>query len=175
MSKKEITCYEDYPAWIVMLSNVVSFAVYIVGSFVIYKIGWIWLVIYILYITWLEIRVMKRSCVNCYYFGRICAFGKGKLASWLFKKGDNSGFEKDKITWKDIIPDFLVSLIPVVAGVVMLVVDFDWILLSLVILLLLFASIGNGLIRGSLACKYCKQREIGCPAEQLFSRGKTKA
>jgi len=172
---KDMTCYEDYPTWIVMLSNAVSFAIYSSGSFVIYKIGWIWLVLYLLYIAWLEIRVMKRSCVNCHYFGRICAFGKSKLASLLFKKGDTSGFEKDKVTWKDVIPDFLVSLIPIVVCVIMLVVDFDWTLLSLVIFLLLLTSIGNGLIRGSLACKYCKQREIGCPAEQLFSRGKMKA
>jgi hypothetical protein len=27
-------------------------------------------------------------------------------------------------------------------------------------------------VRGQLACKYCKQRELGCPAEQLFSKTK---
>jgi hypothetical protein len=36
----------------------------------------------------------------------------------------------------------------------------------------LLTFIGNGLVRGSLACKYCKQREIGCPAEQLFNKKK---
>jgi len=172
---KDVTCYEDYPTWIVMLSNAVSFATYGAGSFVIYKIGWIWLILYLLYIVWLEIRILRRSCVNCHYFGRLCAFGKGKLAALFLKKGDTSGFARDKITWKDIAPDFLVSLIPIAVGVVMLVIDFDWLLLSMVLLLLLLTSIGNGLIRGSLACKYCKQREIGCPAEQLFRRDKAKA
>ncbi|MFC2032898.1 hypothetical protein ACFLUS_06095 [Chloroflexota bacterium] len=97
------------------------------------------------------------------------------MASLFLKKRDARGFEKDKITWKDIAPDFLVSLIPILAGVVILVIDFNWLLLSMVLLLLLLTSICNGLIRGSLACKHCKQREIGCPAEQLFSRDKAKA
>jgi hypothetical protein len=31
---------------------------------------------------------------------------------------------------------------------------------------------GNAMLRGSLACKYCKQKELGCKAEQLFNKGK---
>jgi hypothetical protein len=27
-------------------------------------------------------------------------------------------------------------------------------------------------VRGQLACRYCKQREIGCPAAQLFNKQK---
>ena len=67
-----------------------------------------------------------------------------------------------------------VSLIPIIVGVILLVIDFSWLILSMVLLLLFLSSVGNGLIRGSLACKYCKQREIGCPAEQLFNRDKAK-
>jgi hypothetical protein len=29
-------------------------------------------------------------------------------------------------------------------------------------------------MRGQLACRYCKQREIGCPAAQLFDSTKNK-
>jgi hypothetical protein len=171
---KDPTCYESYPFWIVILSNTFSFAIIAVGAFIIYQIGWIWLVLYILYNVGLEIRLLKRSCVNCYYYGKVCAFGKGKLSSFIFKEGDINSFIKDKITWMDIIPDLMVPIMPTVAGVVLLVVDFNWLLLSMVFVLLLFASIGNGLIRGSIACKYCRQREIGCPAEQLFARDKVK-
>ena len=171
---KEIICYENYPLWIVILTNIVSFTIYGTGAFIVYKIGWIWLVLYILYIAWLESRLLRRSCVNCYYYGKVCAFGKGKLSSLFFKEGDTNRFKEDKITWKDMVPDLMVSLIPIVAGVILLVIDFQWLILSMVLLLLLLSSLGNGLIRGSLACKYCKQREIGCPAEQLFSRDKAK-
>ena len=169
---KEITYYEKYPLWVVLLSNSVSIAIYAIGAFLIYQLGTVWLVLYVLYIAWLEIRVLRKSCVNCYYYGKVCAFGKGKLSCLFLKRGDPHHFSKEQITWKDILPDFMVSIVPIVVGVVFLIRDFNWLLLSLVLLLLLLTFIGNGLIRGSLACKYCRQREIGCPAEQLFNRSK---
>ena len=172
---KETTCYESYPFWIVVLANVVSLSIIAAGAFVMYKIGWIWLILYILYNVWMEIRLLRRSCVNCYYYGKVCAFGKGKLSCLFFKKGDANRFIEDKITWKAIIPDLMVSIIPLGAGIVLLVLNFNWLILTMVILILLFSSVGNGLVRGSLACKYCRQREIGCSAEQLFNKDKTKA
>jgi hypothetical protein len=120
----------------------------------------------------LEIRVMKRSCVNCYYYGKYCAFGKGKISSLFFKKGTPKAFLKRKISWKDILPDFLVSIIPLIAGIVLLILNFNWLLLILIVLLAILTSAGNSFVRGSLACKFCKQREIGCPAEQLFNKRK---
>ena len=92
------------------------------------------------------------------------------ISSLFFKKGNSHKFIKDKITWKDILPDFLVSIIPMVVGMVLLILKFNWLILSLIILLVILTSVGNGFVRGSLACKFCKQREIGCPAEQLFNK-----
>jgi hypothetical protein len=166
-------CYESYPLSWVFISNIVQFCIYAAGAFVIYQLDWIWLVLYILYIVGLEIRLLRRSCANCYYHGKVCAFGKGKLSCLFFKKGDTDKFKEDKITWIDIAPDFLVSLIPIAVGVVLLIIDFNWLLFLMVLIVIIFTFFGNGLIRGSLACKYCKQREIGCPAEQLFNRDKT--
>jgi hypothetical protein len=86
---------------------------------------------------------MRKSCVNCYYYGKFCAFGKGKISSLFFKKGDSRQFVKCKITWKDILPDFLVSIVPVVVGIVLLIVKFNWLILSLMVLLVVLTSIGN--------------------------------
>ncbi len=164
--------YENYPHWMVIISNFFSIAIYLIGAFIIYQLGSIWLVSYLLYILWIEIRILRRSCVNCYYYGKRCAFGKGKISYLLFKKGDSKRFIKDGITWKDIIPDFMVSIIPILVGIVILIIDFNWFLLTMIVILALLTFVGNALVRGSLACKYCKQREIGCPAEQLFNKTK---
>ena len=164
--------FENYPCWIILISNLVSIAIYLIGAFIIYQLGTIWLLFYLFYIFGLEIRLMKRSCANCYYYGKYCAFGKGKISSLFFKRGNSHKFIKDKITWKDILPDFLVSIIPIIAGIVLLILNFNWLIISLIVLLIILTSAGNGFVRGSLACKFCKQREIGCPAEQLFNRAK---
>ncbi len=131
--------------------------------------------LYLLFILGLEIRLMKRSCVNCYYYGKFCAFGKGKISSLFFKKGSSHKFIKDEITWKDILPDFLVSIISLIVGIVLLILKFNLLILSLIVLLVILTSAGNGFVRGSLACKFCKQKEIGCPTEQLFNKSKAKS
>ena len=162
--------FENYPWWIILVSNLVSITIYITGAYIIFKLGLVWLIIYLAYILGLEIRLLKTRCVNCYYYGKLCAFGKGKLSSILFKKGDPIKFLKENLSWKDIIPDFLVSIIPLIIGVVQMILKFDWLILSLVVLLVLLTSVGNGFVRGSLACKFCNQRKIGCHSEQLFDK-----
>lgn len=163
-------CYEYYPLWVVLLSNLVSIATYFIGGYILYQLGLIPLVIYLLYILFFEFRLMKGSCANCYYYGKCCSFGKGKLSAIFFRKGNGKRFIQKQITWKDLIPDFIISLIPVLVGIVLLIIHFNFLILLLIILLVILASAGNGFIRGSLACKYCRQREIGCPAEKLFKK-----
>jgi hypothetical protein len=133
-------------------------------------VGTVWLLLFLLYIVGFEIRLIRVSCVNCCYNGKFCAFGKGQISSLFFKKGNPHAFLKGNITWKDILPDFLVSIIPILVGIALLILKFDWLILSSIVLLAILTSAGNGFVRGSLACKSCKQREIGCPAEQLFNK-----
>jgi hypothetical protein len=76
------------------------------------------------------------------------------------------------MTWKDIVPDFLVSVVPITIGIAILVRSFDWTILLLMVALFLLGFFGNALVRTNLACKFCKQREIGCPAQKLFDKAK---
>ncbi|MFC2009779.1 hypothetical protein ACFLT6_00020 [Chloroflexota bacterium] len=171
---EETDYYEKYPCRIVLFTGFFSLAVYGLGAFLMYWLGLVWLGLYILYVIWLELRLLKTSCVKCYYYGKICAFGKGKLSSLLFNQQTPGSLAEEKITWKHLIPDMLVAFIPVVAGVIRLIIYFELIILGVVVLLLFFSSLGSGFLRGNLACRYCRQRETGCPAEQLFKRGDTK-
>lgn len=70
---------------------------------------------------------------------------------------------------KSLVPDLLVLLIPLVTGIILLIMDFNFLLLFAVLLLIFLTTSGNGFIRGKLTCRYCKQGEMGCPAQKLFS------
>lgn len=164
--------YENYPKWIVVLSNLQSLIVYGLGFFILFKLRWIWALIYILYVLVLEFRLIKNHCTDCYYWGKACGFGKGKISALFFKKGDPAKFCNMKMSWKDMIPDMLVSLVPIIIGIVLLIMKFDWMLLVAMVVLLLLSTTGSGFIRGKLTCKYCKQKELGCPADQLFNKEK---
>jgi hypothetical protein len=70
----------------------------------------------------------------------------------------------------NIMPDFLVSILPLAVGGYYLVQSFSWLRLSFVLVLVILAFPVTGFVRGAIACKYCRQREIGCPAVQFFAK-----
>ncbi|KYK27786.1 hypothetical protein AYK20_02065 [Thermoplasmatales archaeon SG8-52-1] len=171
---KDNKCYENYPLKFVIGANILQLTIYVIGAYILYLTGLVWLVLYLIFIFILEIRLLKISCIHCYYYKKRCAFGKGKLCSLFFKKGDPKKFIEKQISWMDIIPDFMVSLIPLIVGIALIIINFNLILLVLVVFLVILAFPVNGFFRGSIACKYCKQRELGCPAEKLFNKKKSK-
>ncbi len=162
--------FENYPFWIVVVCNLLSISIYAIGIFVFLKLGTIWLLLYLAYVLFLEIRLLKKSCVHCCYYGKACAFGRGILSSLFFKRDEKSQLSQTKITWLDILPDFLVSLVPLGIGIVLLIIKFDLFLFILIIILAILTSFGNGFVRGNLACRFCKQLDLGCPAAKLFSK-----
>ena len=169
---QEPGCKEDYPLAIVIGSNLLSLTIYVIGAFILSRFGIIWAISYIIFILLLEFRLLGGHCVDCYYYGKTCAFGKGRLSALLFRKGSPEKFSRMKLTWKDVVPDFLAFMIPLLAGILLLVQEFSWTVLILVIALFFLGFLGNALVRGHLACRYCRQRESGCPAEQLFNKRK---
>lgn len=161
-------CYENYPWSTVILANLLSLSIYAIGAYIISSLGIGYAVVYLFYCLFLEIRLLKTGCANCYYYGKVCGFGKGKLSALLFEKGDNIQFSQRKLTWKDLIPDLLVTVLPLVAGIISLIYGFSWLTVALMIILLVLSTGGNALVRGRLTCGKCKQHELGCPAEELF-------
>ena len=164
--------FEKYPLNIVILSNLLSVLIYATGIFILQHISW-WLAgLYVVYILLFEIRLLKYHCPNCYYYGKICAFGKGKISSIFFKKGDPEKFTCKTIGIRDLVPDILVFAIPTIAGLVLIILDFEWPILIALILLVLLNFSGNAYVRGQLACNNCKQKDIGCPALEFFNSSK---
>jgi len=166
----ESRTYENFPVWMPLLSNLVSMLIYAAGAVILAGYGAGLAILYVLYCVGVEFRVIKKSCINCYYYGKDCGMGKGRLCSLLFKKGDPAKFAQDTIGWSDLLPDFLVPIFPLVGGIGLLIRDFSLNLAALVAALVLLSTIGTAFVRGSFACRYCKQRELGCPAEKFFSK-----
>lgn len=164
--------FENFPWWMVAICNAVGLAIYAVGFSLLFRLGIAWGLLYAAYCVWLEWRLLSGSCRSCYYFGKRCGFGKGRLCSRLFARRADEGPARKPISWRDVVPDFLVTLIPLAAGIALLIRDFSWHVLLLVLILVFLGSVGTGFVRGQIACKYCRQRELGCSAEQLFSKTK---
>jgi hypothetical protein len=162
--------YENYPAWIIVVCELVPLSIYIIGALILSGFSFWVSSVYLLFCLGLDVRVMQKSCVNCYYYGKNCGTGKGRLCALLFKRGDPQAFATKEATWKEILPDFLVSLIPLASGIILSFVDFTWLRIILMILLVALAFGGTAAIRGNLLCKYCEQGRLGCPALKLFEK-----
>ena len=165
-----IQTYDRFPAWIVLLSNLVSLLIYTSGFVITIHASWIVAILYLVAVLAFEYRLLSRHCINCYYWGKTCGFGRGRLSGLFFKQGDPSKFCEKEMSWKNMIPDLLISIIPLILGIVLIIIKFDFLILFAAIMLIGLTTIGNGFIRGKLTCLHCKQRESGCPAEKLFSQ-----
>jgi hypothetical protein len=170
---EETRYYERFPVGIVLLSNSVAVAIYGIGAYIFAGFGMLFCLLYVFYCLWVEIQVLRKSCVNCYYYGEVCGFGKGKICPLLFRRGDPQKFIEREISWLDLLPDFMVLIFPLAGGIILSITDFAWFRVTLLAALVMLSFGGNAVVRGSFACKFCKQREIGCPAEKLFNKAKT--
>lgn len=162
--------YENFPFSLVLFAVLVNVSIYTLGVVILSGFGNIMAALYLLYCLGVEIHIMKMSCVDCYYYGKLCAFGRGKAAPLLFRQGNSNRFTSKCISWKELLPDMLVLLLPLVGGIVLLIIYFSWSLSMILVALLALSFGGNYIVRSRIACKYCKQRELGCPAEQLFGK-----
>lgn len=165
-----IRSYENFPIRLIVAAVLVNVSIYAIGAFILAGFGSIMMAIYLLFCLGNEVHVMTASCVYCYYYDKWCAFGKGKAAALLFKQGDPQRFLTKTISLKELTSDMLVLLFPLVGGIALLIRDFSWRTVISIALLLAFSLGGNYLIRSRVACASCKQRELGCPAEQFFSK-----
>jgi hypothetical protein len=165
----EVKTYEQFPGGIILLANLLSLTIYALGILIISQTGVWFVLIYVLYCLWMEFRLMRKGCVNCYYYGKRCGLGRGVICSWLFKQGNNEKFNAGSFTWINLLPDLMVTIIPLILGIISLIKNFSWILLLALIVLIILSTSGNAIIRGNFLCRYCRQRESGCLAEQLFS------
>ena len=162
--------FDMFPWRLVAVSNAVSLSIYAIGLSLMAQWGPWWAGLYAAYCLWMEWRLLAGSCRFCYYYGKRCGFGTGRICSMFFTGGTERSLSSKQITWVDMVPDFLVSLVPLGIGIALLIRGFSWLNLLLVVALALLGTIGTGFVRSQIACRHCKQREIGCPAEQLFGK-----
>lgn len=162
--------YENYPWWSIVLSDLVPLTIYVIAGVLIYQFGLIAFIIYLIYFAILEITYYPRACVYCYYYGKWCFSGKGKVAALFFKKQDPKIFCKRKANFLSTLPELLVVIVPVILGVYLLIQDFNLWVLILIIFDILLWMFGNALVRGKLACPHCAQGQICCPASNLFNK-----
>ncbi len=160
---------EEYPRVGIILGNLVMVLWIILGTIAcwfFYPLAvWIYLP-FALIMVFVVLR--KLVCTNCYYYGKWCGTGWGKLAALFFKQGNVENFSKSIGIKLAPLTYGLLSLIPLVLGIIAAIREFTVPRVSVLVLLLLVSFYSGAISRGK-ACVNCKMRTI-CPGAPKNAR-----
>jgi len=164
--KTEIKIYEqgleEYPKSGATLGNLVMILWIALGTIACWFFhplaAWVYLVLAVIMVY---IVLRKLVCTNCYYYGKWCSIGWGKLSALFFKKGNIEDFSTSIGIKLAPATYGLLSLIPIILIVISIIWQFTLTKMA-VLLLLLLVSFYSGAIGRKKSCTNCKMRLI-CP------------
>ena len=158
--------FEEYPIIPVIAQNLFFLIYFSTGFIMMLPLKILGLpIISLLYAIFLVVMLLfvlrKHLCTNCYYYGKRCSTGWGKLSSLMFKEKSGNyelGIKLAGIIWG------LATLIPIIGSIISLILNFTTYRLGLLILFILLTPINFIFHKNS--CKRCKMRNI-CPASMV--------
>jgi hypothetical protein len=159
MQSKIVICeegLEEYPRSTVIAGNLIMLGWIALGTVACYFLNriaaWIFLAVALLLVF---IVLRKLVCTNCYYYGKWCATGWGKLSALMFKKGNIETFN-DSVGVK-LAPAIygLLTLLPLVLGTIAAVRHFS-VVKPIVLAALLLLGFYSGTLSRRKSCAQCK-------------------
>jgi hypothetical protein len=158
--KEDLAFCHSYPKAVIVIRWIVLAAAFALGIYILTGIREVLALAYVIYSLIVLTLILPLSrCASCYYHGKACNVAWGKVAAYLFPKGDESKFV-DHYNYAIFI--HLLWIIPLLASLFQLVRARN--LLALIIFLAyLFVLLLEKIVLKKLACSRCHQREF-CPA-----------
>ena len=158
--------FEEYPITTVIAQNLFFLIYFSIGFIAILPLKILGIpIISLLYAVFLVVMLLfvlrKYLCTNCYYYGKKCSTGWGKLSSLMFKEKSGNyelGIKLAGITWG------LATLIPIIGSIISLILNFTTYRLGLLILFIFLTPFNFIFHKNS--CKRCKIRNV-CPASMV--------
>lgn len=158
--KEKFVFCESYPWYVIIIRWIILIVTFAFGIYILSDIKELLGVAYVVYsLIALTLILPLSRCVSCFYHGKACNTGWGKVAAYLFPKGDESRYV-DRYNYTILL--HLLWFIPLLASFFQLlrkrnVLALMFLLSYLAILLM------EKVILKRLACKRCHQRDF-CPA-----------
>lgn len=121
-------------------------------------VGWTYMIYgFSMVIVFMRILV----CKNCYYHGKWCHSGWGKLSALYCKQGEITRFGCG--AGGAIIPIFYgsMALIPIILAVITLIKSFSLLILGILVLFIPVVALSSTILRKK-ACVQCKMKNL-CP------------
>jgi hypothetical protein len=151
---------ENYPKYIIVIRWIILLTAFALGTYILADVHFALAIIYILYsLIALTLILPLSRCVSCFYHGKVCNTGWGKVAGYLFEKGDESKYVEH---YNYAIFLHLLWLVPLLVALLQVVRKRN-IFALLIFVIYVFILFAEKIILKKLCCKRCHQREF-CPA-----------
>jgi hypothetical protein len=152
---------EDFPLSWILGENALYLVTWILGGWLLWPIrcagwpvatlGWATIVVAV------QVLLKKHNCSGCYYYGKCCHLGWGKLSAWLFEQDSGDFGTGKRLSLFYVLSPPIILVAAILAGIAVRVGITHWVLLGAYVAL-------NALsfpirIRG---CRVCAMRAV-CP------------
>jgi len=151
-----------------LLNDTPAIITWLLGSIIMFNFGLIIMLVYILSCVLYIFGFSRLLCTYCPLYGTIsCPTKFGDIAAKLFVKIDEEKFSQ---RFKTFIPFLsLLWFVPFVAGVFLLISDFSWFHLGIIVIFFVFGFVLVPVIPMLTACKKCPVRR-DCPWMQSIDK-----
>ncbi|MFX0099794.1 MAG: hypothetical protein ACFFCS_09435 [Candidatus Hodarchaeota archaeon] len=171
MSENE--CLESFPVLTIVIGNIITISSVVLGTAVIYFLDFVFSMVYVGLYVLLIILSVRFRCSYCYYCGKRCPSGMGKLVKRKYQSVYNKEFN-NSINYGIVgIFSFAMIMLPIVVGIISLIVSYELIRIAILIFYGIVAFVPNMFLKGD-RCKKCKQGVLGCPATRKGQEKKKK-
>jgi len=115
-------------------------------------VSWIYLIILII----VQLSLKKLNCTSCYYYGKSCYLGWGKLAALCFKQDSGNQEKGMKLAISYVLQLPIILIATLIAG---FIYGFNTLNIILLIIFVII-NILQGAVLRKKACTVCKSRFI---------------
>ncbi len=158
MSNSKVV-YKNFPLRIVLYRAPLLVGTLVIGGIVSNFLGWIGLVVYLVYTVTAILWTMDNVCRNCAYHGKRCDLGVSLVASLIHpQKGTTKVFREKVVTALWMLGTML--FVPLIMGVVSLVGSYS--LANLIWVVVYSLAVTAVIWTTVLSCPHCAMRAI-CP------------
>ena len=149
------------PLWLVLLDNIPTVILFILGFLIINKLSTISAIIFGFYALFSVVWFWAKICPYCHHFNTLaCPCGYGVVSSKLFKKGTGKSFKK--VFRRNIGIQFPNWFVPLAFAVYLISTDYTKEILVLTISFVLIGFVIIPVISKLVGCKNCEVKE-DCP------------
>jgi hypothetical protein len=157
------SCERSIPPWIILLDNIPTLTLYILGAVLLLPFGKMWAILQFVYSLMSVVLFWKRICPYCHHFGtKSCPCGYGAISPLFFKPKSTTSNDFRKIFKRNIIIVFPSWFVPFFAGGYLLLHEFTFSRLWLFLVFCVIGFILIPLISKLVGCKNCTIKDE-CP------------